>query len=133
MFVMKYWKTLLFFVIMGLVGGFFTGLYMLDSYPEEIQQTILDEIAATGLGQLPVDLLLGIITALQAAGYSLVLGVIGILLAKRIGLWRDETSITKTIKIVREQTKLTGPDEIFTTSSVSIAVSVNPLKLEEYT
>ena len=34
-----------------------------------------------------------------------------------------ETSITKTIKIVREQTKLTVPDEIFTTSSAKKVVA----------
>ena len=86
-FLRKYWKTLLFFVLAGLVGGFFVGLYQLDSYPEEIRQ----EIAAQGID--PV--LLGIITAVQAAGYGLILGAAGILLGKKTGLWKDERKLEK--------------------------------------
>lgn len=86
-FVKKYWKTLLFFALAGLVGGFFVGLYQLDSYPEEIRQ----EIAAQGID--PV--LLGIITAVQAAGYGLILGAVGILLGKKTGLWKDERKLAK--------------------------------------
>ena len=86
-FVKKYWKTLLFFVLAGLIGGFFTGLYQLDSYPEEIRQ----EIVAQGIDPA----LLGIITAVQAAGYGLVLGTVGILLGKKTGLWKDERKLEK--------------------------------------
>ena len=86
-FVKKYWKTLLFFALAGLVGGFFVGLYQLDIYPEEIRQ----EIAAQGINPA----LLGIITAVQAAGYGLVLGAAGILLAKKIGLWKEERKLEK--------------------------------------
>ena len=86
-FVKKYWKTLLFFALAGLVGGFFVGLYQLDSYPEEIRQ----EIAAQGI----YPALLGIITAVQAAGYGLVLGTVGILLGKKTDLWKDERKLAK--------------------------------------
>ena len=85
-FIRLYWKTLLFFVIIGLVGGFFVGLYVLDSYPEEIRE----QAYAEGLN----DFLIGVITAVQSAGYGLVLGTVGILLAKNLGLWRDERSVT---------------------------------------
>lgn len=84
-FIEKYWKTVLFFVVIGLVGGFFTGLYILDSYPAEIRQ----EILAQGI-TAPV---LGLVTALQSAGYGLVCGVLGIWLGKKTGLWKDETAI----------------------------------------
>ena len=84
-FIRSYWKTLLFFVIIGLVGGFFVGLYTLDSYPEEIKE----QAYAEGLN----DFLFGVVTAVQSAGYGLVLGAVGILLAKNLGLWRDERSI----------------------------------------
>ena len=86
-FIRKYWKTLLFFGIIGLVGGFFTGLYLLDSYPAEIQQEIYDQ----GLN----DVLLGLITAVQSACYGIVLGAAGIFLGKKIGLWKDERTIAK--------------------------------------
>ena len=61
-FINKYWKTLLFFAITGLVGGFFVGIYLLDSYPVEIQQQILEQ-GITG----PI---LGLVSALQYAGYG---------------------------------------------------------------
>ena len=85
-FIRSYWKTLLFFVIIGLVGGFFVGLYTLDSYPEELRE----QAYAEGLN----DFLIGVVTAVQSAGYGLVLGTVGILLAKNLGLWRDERSVT---------------------------------------
>ena len=89
-FIKTYWKTLLFFAILGIIGGFFTGIYVLDSYPPQMQQQLLDELAASGLGGFPPDIILGVITAMQAAGYGIVLGAIGILLGKKIGLWKDE-------------------------------------------
>lgn len=86
-FIRKYWKTLLFFTLVGLAGGFFTGLYLLDSYPAQIQQEILSQ------GITPA--ILGLVTSVQSAGYGLVLGAIGIILGKKTGLWKDETAITK--------------------------------------
>lgn len=86
-FIQSYWKTVLFFVAIGLVGGFFTGLYMLDSYPEDMQQMLL----AQGLTRP----LLGLVTAVQSAGYAVFCGVLGIVLGKKIGLWKDERSLEK--------------------------------------
>ena len=94
-FIKSYWKTLLFFAIVGIIGGFFTGIYVLDSYPPELQQQLLNELAAGGLGGFPPNIIMGVITAMQAAGYGIVLGAIGILLGKKIGLWKDEKRITK--------------------------------------
>lgn len=94
-FLKTYWKTLLFFALVGLVGGFFTGLYLLDSYPAELQQQLIDELNASGLGGFSTDILLGIITAIQSAGYGLVLGAVGIWLGKKVGLWKDECTIAK--------------------------------------
>ena len=66
-FIKNYWKTLLFFALVGLI-----------------------ELAAEGLDFLPVDVMMGVIAAYQAAGYGLVLGALGIFLSKKIGLWKDE-------------------------------------------
>ena len=82
-----YWKTLLFFAVIGLIGGFCVGLYALDSYPADIQHQILSQ----GLTRE----LLGIVTAFQAAGYGVVLGAVGIWLAKKVGLWKDEIQFEK--------------------------------------
>lgn len=83
----KYWKTLAFFAGMGLVGGFCVGLYALESYPAEMRQ----EILAQGL----TAEMLAVVSAVQAAGYGLVLGAAGILMAKKVGLWRDETHFAR--------------------------------------
>lgn len=94
-FLRFYWKTLLFFAIVGIIGGFFTGLSVLDSYPPEMQQQLLDELAASGLGEFPPDVTVGIITAMQALGYGVLLGAAGICLGKKTGLWKDERTVTK--------------------------------------
>ena len=94
-FIKAYWKTLLFFGIVGLVGGFFVGLYVLDSYPAEIQNQLTDVLAKAGLGGIPADIVLAVVTALQSLGYGVILGAIGIFLGKKVGLWRDERSIEK--------------------------------------
>ena len=86
-FIKKYWKTLLFFAVIGLVGGFFTGLYVMDSYPADMKQELLNQ----GI----TETVLGLVTAVQSAGYGIVLGAFGILLGKKVGLWKDETVITK--------------------------------------
>ena len=86
-FIKTYWKTLLFFTAIGLVGGFFTGVYLMDSYPAEIQQQIL----AQGLDEIS----LGLVSAVQAAAYGLVLGALGILLGSKTGLFRNERTIEK--------------------------------------
>ena len=94
-FITDYWKTLLFFAVIGILGGFFTGIYVLDSYPADIKQQLLEELNGSGLGQVSADILIGIITAIQSAGYGIVLGAIGIWLGKKIGTWKDERVITK--------------------------------------
>ena len=86
-FIKAYWKTLLFFAVVGLIGGYFTGLYALESYPPEMQQ----ELLAQGMNAT----MLGLVSALQSAGYGLVLGAAGIWLGKKVGLWKDERHITK--------------------------------------
>lgn len=86
-FIKTYWKTIIFFGMIGLLGGFFIGIYLMDTYPLEIQQQLI----AQGIN----DTLLGIITAVQSAGYGIVLGTLGIWLSKKTGLWKDEISITK--------------------------------------
>lgn len=94
-FIKSYWKTLLFFALIGILGGFFTGIYVLDSYPADIKQQLLEELNGSDLGQVPANILMGVITAIQSAGYGIVLGAIGIWLGKKIGTWKDERDITK--------------------------------------
>jgi len=86
-FFKAYWKTLLFFAVMGMIGGYFTGLYVLESYPPQMQQ----ELLAQGMN----DTMLGLASAVQSAGYGLIFGAAGIWLGKKVGLWKDERHITK--------------------------------------
>lgn len=73
-------KYLIFLAVFGLVGGYFTALYSIQS----LSQEILDE-AISQVGSIEVVI---IITTIQALGYSLILGILGKILAKQIGLWR---------------------------------------------
>ena len=91
-FIQKYWKTLLFFGLVGLVGGFFTGIYLMDSYPPQIQQEVLSQ----GITKT----ILGLVSAVQSAGYGIVLGAVGIFLGKKTGLWKDEKTIKKNPLII---------------------------------
>lgn len=91
-------KSILFFIIIGLIGGFFTGQYLLDSYPVEMQQQVLEELNSAvaqlntpQLNALQPEVLLGILNGFTSAGYGLVLGSLGIVFAKKVGLWQDET------------------------------------------
>ena len=74
---------LLFATAAGLVGGWFTGIYAAETLAPALQEEVLST-----LGSLE---LLYAVSALQAAGYALVLGAVGILLAKKLGLWRPIT------------------------------------------
>ena len=86
-FIRNYWKTLLFFAAVGLIGGYAVGLYQLESFPQEMKRELYDQ----GLN----DTLMGLVTAMQSAGYGLILGAAGIWLGKKVGLWKDERRIRK--------------------------------------
>lgn len=111
LFLKTYGKTLLFFAIVGLAGGFFTGLYLLDSYPAEMSQQLLAQ------GITPP--ILGIVSAVQAAGYGLILGAAGIFLGKKTGLWKDERSLERKPLILTAVVSVVGglclilPDILF--------------------
>ena len=118
-FIKKYFGTLLFFTLVGLVGGFFTGLFLLETYPADIRAQLLDELGALGDVGVDASIIIAIITALQSAGYGLLLGAVGIHLAKRIGLWRAERSITARPLLISVVTSAIGgllmilPDMLF--------------------
>lgn len=55
---------------------------MLDGYPADIRDQVLAEAGSVEV--------LGAVTAAQAAAYGLVLGAVGILIAEKLGLWKNE-------------------------------------------
>ena len=85
-FIRKHLKTLLFFAIIGAIGGYFTGLFVLDSYPAEIREQVLAEAGSVEV--------LGAVTAAQSVGYGIVLGALGIFIAEKLGLWKNERKLT---------------------------------------
>ena len=78
-FVKKNLYFIIFLAIFGLVGGYFAGLYTLQS-----TDPVLLEEAIAQLGSAD---LIAVITAIQAAGYALFCGLVGRLIAEKIGLW----------------------------------------------
>lgn len=73
-------KYLIFLAIFGLIGGYFTAVYTIQSLGQEMIDEALAELGS-------IEILIIIVT-LQSLGYALVLGVIGKILANKIGLWR---------------------------------------------
>ena len=73
-------KYLIFLAIFGLVGGYFTAIYTVQSLGQDVIDEAIAEVGS-------IDVLI-IITTLQSLGYALILGVVGKLLANKIGLWR---------------------------------------------
>lgn len=75
------YKYIIFLVFFGLVGGFFTSLYSV----EIIDSAILEETIAQ-VGSVEMIIL---ISTIQSLGYAVILGLLGRLIAKKIGLWRE--------------------------------------------
>ena len=73
-------KFIIFLVIFGLVGGYFTALYTIDS----LDQAVIDEALAQ-IGSIEA---LIAITTVQSLIYAVILGLIGKIIAEKIGLWR---------------------------------------------
>ena len=76
-------KYIIFLAIFGLIGGYFTALYTVQSLGQDM---INDAIAQIG----SLDALI-IVTTLQSLGYALILGIVGKIIAKKIGLWCEVT------------------------------------------
>ena len=53
-----------------------------------------------GINEEFVPIFMGIVTGFQTGGYGLILGIIGIYLSKKIGLWKDERKLEKKPLIV---------------------------------
>ena len=74
------WKYVLFLLIFGLIGGYFTTVYSVQS----ISQDVLDQALAEA-GSIDLIIIVGTI---QSVLYAVVLGIIGKMVAEKIGLWR---------------------------------------------
>ena len=82
-------KYIIFLAICGLIGGYFTGIYTLQSLSPELLNEALGEVDSVEI--------LYLVTAIQGLSYAVVLGLIGKLLAKKIGLWKKVEFSKKTV------------------------------------
>ena len=82
-------KYIIFLAICGLIGGYFTGVYTLQSLSPELLNEALGEVDSIEIVYL--------VTAIQGLAYAVVLGLIGKLLAKKIGLWKKVEFSKKTV------------------------------------
>ena len=64
----------------SLIAGYLTGIWQLDSLPPEMVEVVM--------AQFDDVQIVAVLTAVQVAGYALVLGFAGCLMAQYVGLWR---------------------------------------------
>lgn len=91
-FVKKNLYFIIFLAIFGLVGGYFAGLYTIQS----TDPALLEEAIA----QLGSVELIAVITATQTLGYALFCGLVGRLIAEKIGLWTSASPSARSILAV---------------------------------
>ena len=71
---------IIFLAISGAIGGYFTGVYTVQIYDPELLEEVIAQVGST-------DVII-LITAVQSVGYALFCGLVGRILAEKIGLWR---------------------------------------------
>lgn len=74
------WKIILFFAIVGLVGGIFTGLYNWETISTDMLNQVIKQIGNKET--------LIIATAIQCMIYGIVCGFFGIMFSEKVGLWK---------------------------------------------
>lgn len=85
-------KYILFLAICGFVGGYFTGIYTVQSLSPELLNEALSQIENVEI--------LYLITAIQSLGYAVIFGLLGKMLAEKIGLWKKPEFSQDAIKSI---------------------------------
>ena len=80
-------KYILFLTIFGLVGGYFTGLYSVETLSPEMLEQVVQQVGS-------VEMVI-LITTAQSLLYGLVCGLLGKVLAKKVGLWRENWTLER--------------------------------------
>lgn len=84
-FLKENWQFILFVVLSGLIGGYFIASYQFDHLTDDLLNQVLNQLETYRMSKS----LYFIISALQIGIiYGLVLTVIGIILSKKVGLWK---------------------------------------------
>ena len=119
---MKNLKFVIFLFIFGLIGGYFTALYSI-----EIMDSTLLEEAISQVGSVEMLIL---ITTLQSLAYAVILGFLGRLIAKKIGLWREFTLEAKPLMYTVIASVVGGA--LFILADVLVFASFIPPVLDSY-
>ena len=80
-FIKENWKFLLFVLIGGLIGGYCTGLYGYDSLSEELLKELQDQKVTKEMIAISSMFQYGIL-------FGIILASIGIVLSKKVNLWK---------------------------------------------
>ena len=118
------WKFLLLVLISGLIGGYCVGLYSYDSLSKELLKQLQDQNATKEMVALASAVQYGI-------PFGLVLASIGIVLSKKINLWK-EFKIDKKAILVTTVVTIIGSLILFPGDKL-IFGSMNSWVLEQYT
>lgn len=80
-------KYILFLTVFGLIGGYFTGLYSVEILSPEMLEQVVQQVGS-------VEMVI-LITTAQSLMYGLVCGLLGKVLAKKVGLWREKWTLER--------------------------------------
>ena len=81
-YIKRSWKFLLFVLCSGLIGGYCTGLYIPEMYSQEMLQQLQEQGMTAEMLALSGAVQYGIF-------YGVILGAIGLLISKKVGLWKE--------------------------------------------
>jgi hypothetical protein len=123
-FLKENWKFLLLVLLGGLIGGYCTGLYSYDSLSKELLEQLQDQNVTKEMVALSSMIQYGI-------PFGVVLASIGIVLSKKINLWKefkiDKKAILTTIIVAIVDALILFPGDKL------IFGSLNSWVLEQYT
>ena len=91
-FIKDNWKFLLLVLISGMFGGYFLGLYSYDSLAEELLKQLQEKNVTKEMLAISTAIQYGIL-------FGIVLAGIGIVLSKKIQLWKEFKIYKKAILV----------------------------------
>jgi hypothetical protein len=76
------WKFLLFVLCSGLIGGYYTGLYIPATFSQEMTRQLQEQGMTTEMLTLSTAVQYGIL-------FGVILAAIGLVISKKVGLWKE--------------------------------------------
>ena len=79
-YVKENWKFLLFVLLIGTIGSYFTVIYSLSFVSKEILESAIKQVGSKGL--------VITISTIQTVIYVILFGIFGVILSNKVGLWK---------------------------------------------